>query len=1287
MANEVKIKIKIDDNGDLTIIAQDAKKAAGAVDELGEATEKAGKKRGKFHKGEKGVAGLTSNSTKGFAKQAQTINGGSSSLVGAYATLAANVFALSAAFNFFKRAADVSNLQKSQLEYAQSTGVALGSMTQKLRDASGGLLGFREAAEATAIGVAKGFSPQMMDNIAEGARKASTALGRDFGDSFDRLVRGISKAEPELLDELGITLRLKKATEDYATSIDSTAEALTASQRSMAVYNETMNQIEDNFGSVVPKDNAFILLQKTFDDIIRAGTQFILPFFEGFARIVSRNGIAAVAIFGLIAVSLFKMMVPLDGVKSRFKDMVTSNIEELGKLDEELADISAQLKDIDGAKIDVKTAATAAGGADSKSKLMQKAAKGTLTDPKQIGQLEKTLKARIEAGDKYTGVLKDQTVEQSKAVLKALNIQKKKTKEGIDKKIGFWKKWGLRSKKAIKVTESAYLRMTKKIGRAAQFMGKHLKKAMRLAGVVGIVIMIIETFMTLRESIGDIAVTAKEVTEKIVRFFNKMANKVSGVINTITKGVVGGLAGGFEILMTSVITLVNKAIGLINSMPLINANIELLDEEKFKGVGDRAAAAAPQIGMLNEEFEFSADSWVSAVVRGAQAIQATGEQAAVAKELMKDFNKTSKQMGVDATATAKQLEKMPNADEKVKGKIRTSSVQTLGVGGQVAEIARNVKNDKLANPGLLGIGAKTAEENGAIALQKLRKSMKDLADINPLVAATLNDNSISLDVMAERLMGFDKAAQDAVGGSASLKDSLTVLPEAMSGGDIRALSKALKSVTSAATQAEKGFKKLGETANSDAITKQVEQFRQLETAVNGVLQKEHELFLLRQEQVLLSGKQGEMRAADIAYEKAKNDALGKRVLLQAALASQTATQDEKDAALRASTAADAVLDKATVANVTAKQGAGAGAMTAAGLIGEGTFEKDKDGNNIPGTYETGSGMDHTTFTDLGKTADFISPMAEELAKLGPDGEYMSGALMGALQLGESLQDAFKSGGISAKEGLAIAGQAANAMGSIFASQGKAKAAAVDKEIAAEKKRDGKSKDSLAKIKALEKKKEAIKKKAFEKEKKAKMAGVLISTATAIMKESEKGFPAAIPGIAMFAAMGAMQLQTISSQKYEGAGSSAGAAAPPTPSVGVGERSNTVDLAQSKSATGELGYARGESGVGNINNFKPAFTGARYRAAGGSTGYMVGEQGPELFMPDTPGTIVPAGDTAAAGEVGGTVNFNISALDSAGVEDVLIRQRANIISMIRESANQVGDTFLENVDTVGDGATI
>ena len=76
--------------------------------------------------------------------------------------------------------------------------------------------------------------------------------------------------------------------------------------------------------------------------------------------------------------------------------------------------------------------------------------------------------------------------------------------------------------------------------------------------------------------------------------------------------------------------------------------------------------------------------------------------------------------------------------------------------------------------------------------------------------------------------------------------------------------------------------------------------------------------------------------------------------------------------------------------------------------------------------------------------------------------------------------------------------------------------------------------------------------------------------------------------------------------------------------------------------------------------------------------MVGEQGPELFVPERPGTIVPADETAA---MGGPLNatINISAIDASGVEEILTEQQGNIIGMLREAANSYGEDFFEAVD--------
>jgi hypothetical protein len=76
--------------------------------------------------------------------------------------------------------------------------------------------------------------------------------------------------------------------------------------------------------------------------------------------------------------------------------------------------------------------------------------------------------------------------------------------------------------------------------------------------------------------------------------------------------------------------------------------------------------------------------------------------------------------------------------------------------------------------------------------------------------------------------------------------------------------------------------------------------------------------------------------------------------------------------------------------------------------------------------------------------------------------------------------------------------------------------------------------------------------------------------------------------------------------------------------------------------------------------------------------MVGEQGPELFVPEVPGRVVPNDDITAASS--SNVTFNITTLDASGVEEILTQQRGNIIGMVREAANSYGQDFIEEVDT-------
>jgi hypothetical protein len=66
-------------------------------------------------------------------------------------------------------------------------------------------------------------------------------------------------------------------------------------------------------------------------------------------------------------------------------------------------------------------------------------------------------------------------------------------------------------------------------------------------------------------------------------------------------------------------------------------------------------------------------------------------------------------------------------------------------------------------------------------------------------------------------------------------------------------------------------------------------------------------------------------------------------------------------------------------------------------------------------------------------------------------------------------------------------------------------------------------------------------------------------------------------------------------------------------------------------------------------------------------YMVGERGRELFIPKTDGNLIPNQDLG-----GGTnITFNIQANDVRGIKELLIDNRATIINLVNQGANQKG----------------
>lgn len=308
-------------------------------------------------------------------------------------------------------------------------------------------------------------------------------------------------------------------------------------------------------------------------------------------------------------------------------------------------------------------------------------------------------------------------------------------------------------------------------------------------------------------------------------------------------------------------------------------------------------------------------------------------------------------------------------------------------------------------------------------------------------------------------------------------------------------------------------------------------------------------------------------------------------------------------------------------------------------------------------------------------------------QLGPEGEVMNSAVRGVTQFGLSLETALNSlkneGDVRLKF-VAISdtvGTALSAIQQMASASAEARVGAIDREIAAEQKRDGKSVESVAKISALEKKKDAMQRKAFETNKKLQLAQSVIATASGMAQALTLGPIIGPVMAAMIGALGAAQVAVIAGTSYQSTAAGANSAMNTASTLAIGKRGDTVDLAKNNpNAGGELGYLRGSRGQGNnASNYSvigSAYGGPLPRGYGNSS-FLVGENGPEVITPEVPVTVQPAGEGGDTTPI--QANFNITAFDGQSVQDMLMDQRGYIIRSLREAANANGQTFLENVN--------
>lgn len=326
----IKVGIDVSDNGTAQKATQAAERLKQAYDAAGASAQKinvppSGGGGGKTmaaaqtraassaelveYNRQRAVSQGTGASARDFAKQSEGLGG----LVRLYATFAANVFAVAAAFNALSRAMDTTNMIKGLDQLGAQSGMALGGLSKRFVDVTDGAISLRESVEAVAKASAAGLSSKQILQIGDNAKKASQALGVDMSDAVSRLTRGITKLEPELLDELGIYTKLEESVNKYALSVGKSAGSLTDYERRQAFANAVLDEANRKFGAIELDTNPYNKLLATFRDVAQTGLELVNKVLAPVVNLLSQSPLALAGILALIGKSLISSALPALG--------------------------------------------------------------------------------------------------------------------------------------------------------------------------------------------------------------------------------------------------------------------------------------------------------------------------------------------------------------------------------------------------------------------------------------------------------------------------------------------------------------------------------------------------------------------------------------------------------------------------------------------------------------------------------------------------------------------------------------------------------------------------------------------------------------------------------------------------------------------------------------------------------------------------------------------------------------------------------------------------------------
>jgi hypothetical protein len=447
MADKVLIEFQIVQKGKkISVVQKETEKLAKSTEKSEKATKKHTRTTDKYNRVAKGAAGISSNQTKNFSKMQQSVDGGGGSggLVRAYALLAANVFALTAAFGVLSRSAQVDTLTASIERLEIVSGKSIKSVARDLQEASGFSLDFASSLRSTSLALSAGFDGGSIKELGEVAKNAAVSLGRPLSDALDRIFRGVIKVEPELLDEIGLFVRVDEAASKFADSIGVATTDLTEFQKRQAFANEAIEQGTRKFEAFSDVDpDAFAKLGASFFDLAQAGLSLVNKILVPIIQYLEENKGLLIGLFSAIGLSIFKSIIPAMGqFRQSARNAAVTARQEFSDFKDELKENASVQKEnaIAAKKLEVaekNRAVSSAKAASAKTRQYQSDAAGLKTANEQLAKATTLQDKSIATGAKINALEKsNQTAKgKTKAIIEGNILALKQEKSAIDQVI------------------------------------------------------------------------------------------------------------------------------------------------------------------------------------------------------------------------------------------------------------------------------------------------------------------------------------------------------------------------------------------------------------------------------------------------------------------------------------------------------------------------------------------------------------------------------------------------------------------------------------------------------------------------------------------------------------------------------------------------------------------------------------------------------------------------------------------------------------------------------------